>query len=98
MILLPGHIARVHPTATRLCDVCRYESGERTPLPCCRHPAKDHRYLSAPSSQGRLYCRVRVPRDNRGPAEHEYDSKADVPSLTKAQNPIQTVLLIALSI
>src|SRR5215813_2647034 len=39
-ILLCGHIARVHPTATRLCAVCRYESGERTQGPCCPSTAK----------------------------------------------------------
>ena len=36
MILVLGHVARVHPTANSLlCAVCRYESGERTQLPCC---------------------------------------------------------------
>jgi len=35
MILVLGHVARVHPTANSLlCAVCRYESGERTQLPC----------------------------------------------------------------
>ena len=39
MILVLGHVARVHPTANSLlCAVCRYESGERTQLPYCRDP------------------------------------------------------------
>ena len=41
MILVLGHVARVHPTANSLlCAVCRYESGERTQLPCC--PSSGH--------------------------------------------------------
>jgi hypothetical protein len=36
MILVLGHVALVHPTANfLLCAVCRYESWERTQLPCC---------------------------------------------------------------
>jgi hypothetical protein len=42
--------------------------------------------------------RGEVSRDNSGGAEHEYDRKGEVPSLTKAQNPIQIVVLIAVSI
>jgi len=39
-----------------------------------------------------------VSHHNTGRAEHEYDRKGEVPGLTKAQNPIQIVVLIAVSI
>jgi hypothetical protein len=42
--------------------------------------------------------RVGVSGDNSGRAEHEDDRKSRGPGLTKAQNPIQIVVLIAVSI
>jgi hypothetical protein len=42
--------------------------------------------------------RAEVSRDRTGPANMNTIAKAEVPGLTKAQNLIQTVLLIAVSI
>jgi len=61
MILLCGHIARAHPTATRLCAVCRYEFGERTQRPYCPSSPDLNRRSPAVTIPATRPCRYSSP-------------------------------------